>query len=852
MIPESQAAVQSAATYPLLKGRWPQGQEFEVTLDQENFVVGRTLDADLVVPQSAPFVSGRHFEVQHTPAGYAIVDLNSTNGTQLNSQYLLPMTPKKLQHGDIIRVGSERYGSSIGFAFSLPGADSDENIANAGFQTFVGVTVLEQIERVTIGRNPENDIILNSPQVGGVHAIISKMDSDNHYIQAKAPYQIVVNGTNLPFVELKAGDEVQIGPFLLTYDGATLLQYASQGYRLDVCGLYKEVKTKNGPLRILDDISLTILPREFVALVGGSGAGKSTLLDALNGFRPANGQVLINGRNLYTHYGEFRAQIGYVPQYDILPTTLTVEAALRYAAQLRLAADITAAEREARITQALETVEMNDERLRQTRIGRLSGGQRKRVSIAAELLADPKIFFLDEPAAGLDPGLEKKLMYTLRKMADEGRTVIVITHATANIIQVDQVAFLAQGKLIYFGPPREAQDYFEVGEFADIYEMTEREGTRWRQVFTEEKPEAFREYVQTRQAAVPQGDQPGAEASQRPGLLAKVGQSVRQFSVLSRRMLRLTLSDPVALFVSLLVMPFVAVQQLLVSAEHELVGDPAIIADAARAAETLTENYLPALESHTMIFGMAILAFLVGAFGGSQELIKERSIYQRERMVNLGLLPYISSKVLVFGGFALIQIAIYMLVLSLGLELPDNGVWLKGPLEMGLTLFLTVMVGMATGLFISAVSPNATVAVYLVLIVVFFQYLFGGAIHNLRDKPIELQSYIAATRWSALAMGTTVDVNELAEATIVCGNKFELDSSNVTVDPATGAPNLDALQLVETDEPACTNRAMEPDELYLPYGDDESDLFGFWGRLAGLGGVFLLGTALVLKRMDRR
>src|SRR5690606_25179606 len=136
------------------------------------------------------------------------------------------------------------------------------------------------------------------------------------------------------------------------------------------------------------DISLTILPREFVALVGGSGAGKSTLLDALNGFRPANGQVLINGRNLYTHYGEFRAQIGYVPQYDILPTTLTVETALRYAAQLRLPADVTTAEREARITQALETVEMNDERTRQTRIGRLSGGQRKRVSIAAELLAD--------------------------------------------------------------------------------------------------------------------------------------------------------------------------------------------------------------------------------------------------------------------------------------------------------------------------------------------------------------------------------------------------------------------------------------------------------------------------------
>ena len=222
--------------------------------------------------------------------------------------------------------------------------------------------------------------------------------------------------------QLKVGDQVQIGSHLLSYDGQTLLRFDSYGYRLDVVDLYKEVKTKNGPLRILDDISLTIMPREFVALVGGSGAGKSTLLDALNGFRPAQGQVLINGQELYENYDAFRAQIGYVPQSEILPTSLTVEAALQYAARLRLAADLSAQERQERITKALATVEMNTERIRQTRIGRLSGGQRKRVSIAAELLADPKIFFLDEPASGLDPGLEKKLMVTLRKMADEGRT----------------------------------------------------------------------------------------------------------------------------------------------------------------------------------------------------------------------------------------------------------------------------------------------------------------------------------------------------------------------------------------------------------------------------------------------
>jgi ABC transport system ATP-binding/permease protein len=840
---QSSQAVNGAAT-PKLIGHFPNGDTFEVTIEQNNFAIGRSLDADLVVPQTAPYVSSRHVEIQRTPAGYAVVDLDSTNGTRLNNRPLAPREATPLKHGDIIRIGSERFGSSLGFTFVDPAAETGRY---DGFQTLVGATSLLQVERVTIGRDPANDIVLASPTVARRHAVIQQYDAHVHLIRALDGHRILVNGEAVPQAQLQRNDTVQIGPHLLTYDGQSLVQYESQGYRLDVVDLHKEVKTKQGSLRLLDEISLTVLPREFVALVGGSGAGKSTLLDALNGFRPAQGQVLVNGRDLYQHYDEFRSQLGYVPQYDILPTTLTVEAALQYAAQLRLAPDTSAQERADRITQALETVELNSERIRQTPISQLSGGQRKRVSIAAELLADPKIFFLDEPASGLDPGLEKKLMHTLRKMADEGRTVVLITHATDNITQVDHVAFLSQGKLIYYGPPAGAQNYFEVSEFADIYEKIEKYGDEWRQVFTQEKPAAYEEYVVKRQASLPQGQ---GDGQRRPGVAARIGQSIHQLGVLSRRMIRMIVSDPVALFVLLLVMPFVAVQQILVSEAHELVGDPAILGDLARAAQSLTRNYLPALESHTFLFGVAMLAFLVGAFGGSQELIGERPIYRRERMINLGLLPYLASKFLVFGGFALVQTALYVGVLSLGLDLPGEGLLLPGPVEMGVTLFLTVMVGTATGLLISSVSPNSTVAMYLVLIAVFFQNLFGGAVHDLRDKPLEAQSYIAATRWSTLALGTTVDLNQLAEATIVCGNKLTLDASGLSFDPASGQLDLRGLQLVETDEPACANRAMAPDDLFLPYGNSVDDLLHFWGMLALLGIVFAAGTVLSVKRLD--
>lgn len=842
---EPQADAAQTMLTPLTLTIHQSGQpERTVPIDGDTFVVGRSAHADLSLPD-LPYVSARHFAVGRTPQGVVVVDLDSSNGTRLNNRGLTANVPTPLHNGDIIRIGEERFGVSVGFTFHNP---AERHAPLDGFGTGVGTTQLLKIQRLTIGRAPDNDIVLDSPTVARVHATVERLGEEQHVIRVAGGVETIwVNEAPVKQAPLHQGDRVQIGPHLFTFDGKTLTQFDSHGFRLDVAGVHKEVKTKNGPLRILDDISLTVMPREFVALVGGSGAGKSTLLDALNGFRPAQGQVLINGRDLYANYDSFRQQLGYVPQHDILPTTLKVEEALHYAARLRLPADASTVEREERIAQALQTVDMNGERIRQTRIDRLSGGQRKRVSIAAELLADPKIFFLDEPSSGLDPGLEKKLMYTLRKMADEGRTIILITHATANIVQVDHVGLLSQGQLVFFGPPQEAQAFFVVDDFADIYEKIEHNGLEWRQVFTQGKPAAYQKYVMRRQQNRPVAGASGPSS----GLQLSPRQAIRQLLTLSQRMVRLTFSDPIAFFVSLLVMPLVGVLQGAASETFEFTGDPAILQNAALAAENLTSNYLPAISAQTFGFGMSILAFLVGAFGGSQELLKERSVYLRERMINLQLWPYLGSKFLVFGLFASVQVALYLLVLSLQVELPADGVLFKGFLELWITLWLTVMVGVATGLFISALSSHSTMAVYLVLVVVFFQYIFGGAIHNLRDKPVEFQSYIAATRWATLAMGTTVDILDQAEATIVCGNELELNTDNVTVDPATGALDPNSLALRETDRPACSNRAVSPDELFLPYGDSIPDLLRFWGAQVVLGLAFALGALLLVKRLDR-
>ncbi len=196
-------------------------------------------------------------------------------------------------------------------------------------------------------------------------------------------------------------------------------------------------------------------------------------MDALNGLRPAQqGVVLYNGQDYYHHLAAFSTQLGYVPQDDIIHRDLTVERALYYAAKLRLPSDFTETQIKQRIEDVLDDVEMKFRR--KLLVSKLSGGQRKRVSIALELLANPSVFFLDEPTSGLDPGLDRKMMLLLRKLADKGHTIVLVTHATNNINACDYVCFLAQGgHMAYFGPPNDAKAFFGKTDFAEIYSALE-------------------------------------------------------------------------------------------------------------------------------------------------------------------------------------------------------------------------------------------------------------------------------------------------------------------------------------------------------------------------------------------
>src|SRR5437763_5777979 len=314
-------------------------------------------------------------------------------------------------------------------------------------------------------------VVLSHPQVSGRHARLEQVHGGYRIIDVGSTNHVYVNTQRITNQLLQPGDEIRIGPYKFTYTGTQLTQQdESHVVRIDALHLQK-VGSKHTIL--INDISIAIPPRKFVALVGGSGAGKSTLMDALNGLRPAQkGLVLYNGQDYYRHLAAFSTQLGYVPQEDIIHRDLTVERALYYTARMRLPEDFTQTQIKQRIEEVLEDVDMKHRR--GLLVSKLSGGQRKRVSIALELLANPSVFFLDEPTSGLDPGLDRKMMFLLRRLADKGHTIVLVTHATNNINACDYICFLAQGgRLVYFGPPEEAKKFFNKTDFAEIYSALE-------------------------------------------------------------------------------------------------------------------------------------------------------------------------------------------------------------------------------------------------------------------------------------------------------------------------------------------------------------------------------------------
>ncbi|MDN5930829.1 MAG: ATP-binding cassette domain-containing protein [Pseudonocardia sp.] len=694
------------------------------------FVIGRGPTADLDLPGA--HVSRTHLVVEWTGAGWTLTD-HSRYGTFAEGRRVTTMA---LTGPIVVHLGSPPDVTELEFR---PADPAGVLARQGGGATMSYPVASAPTGRITVGRLPDNDVVLDDLLVSRHHAELRRDARGWTITDLGTGNGTFVNGARVRSMPVGPRDVIGIGHALLQLQGERLVAAVDTG---DVAFEVRDiaVTTAEGKT-LLQGVNFGLAGKNLLAVVGPSGAGKSTLLRALTGSRPADvGDVRYAGRDLYAEYDELRHRIGLVPQDDVLHPQLTVLRALRFAARLRFPSDVPEADRERRIAEVLHELGLTNQA--HQRIDTLSGGQRKRTSVALELLTKPTLLFLDEPTSGLDPGLDKSVMGTLRELADGGRTVVVVTHSVANLDRCDRLLVLAPGgHVAYFGPPAEALAYFGQPDFSEMFLLLDRVpgevlGRRYRESLQ------FSRYVAT-------SYQPRIVDRSVPRVAPPQQRFGTQLSVLCRRYLAVIASDK-QYAISLAVLPLLlAVLARLVPGESGLSVSAAL---AARDAQPLQ-----------LMLVLVVGGALVGLAAAIRELVKERPVYTRERAIGLSLGAYLLSKLLVLGVITGLQAVVFTLLAVLGRDAPDDALLLGAPLLEVLAAVVGVTIAtMVIGLAISAFIDNADRGMPLLVLVLMLELVVSGGIFPVHGRPVlEQLAWLVPSRW-AFAMGAgTVDMNVL-------------------------------------------------------------------------------------------
>lgn len=611
-----------------------------------------------------PTVSEQHAELSFSGGRTVLRDLGSQYGTFVNGERA---AEHPLREGDLIRLGA---CESRLLLYREPQRRA---------------LVLRDIELnkpvVTLGRHISNQVHISHPTVSMFHAEIHKEGNTFLLIDKNSTNGTYVNGARVARHALRPRDRITLGGIQFVFDGSTIEQQTDGGaVRLAALGLHRSVRNLQSgrSLALLDDISLSIEPREFVGLLGPAGAGKSMLLYALNGTQPAEvGRVLVNNSDLYGEYAALKVGIGYLPQEDILHRPLTVYQCLYYAGRLRLPDDYGEKEIRARVEEVIRILDLVERA--EVEISQLSGGQRKRVSLGLELLNKPSLLFMDEPTSGQDPRTEMRLMQLFRQIANQGATVVCTTHLLGSFSLLDKVGVLVQGKLAYFGPSQEMLAYFKAARPTEVYDrLQEKSAEAWSKQY--KASELYRENV-----GEPQSEgttvirkAPVRSAPARP---APRRSQCRQAATLLRRQIELRVRG------------WASVAGMLVP--------PAVIAFLVALMKNRPN------EPKTL-FMIVFSALWFGCSAAVREIVDEQAIYRRERERGLSVCSYLSSKLVYLTALAMVQSGLFVYVLTL-MEAQENHfseAW-------GLMALMTVE-GALIGLLISALcsSPEKALAIF--------------------------------------------------------------------------------------------------------------------------------------------
>lgn len=697
--------------------------------------IGRAPENNIILDY--PMISWKHAQLIEDTAGVlTIEDLGSTNGTAVRHP------ENRIQRQTVTAEDSVFFGS---FKMRVSRLLEPGRVA-------LGDATQDHVRfsgnEMTIGRDPSCEYPLSYPMVSWRHAKLTRTGRGIEIEDLGSKNGTFVDGKRISGrVLLQTGSQIGLGSFRFT-----LLDdkgnFAKKDYRgnvtVEAAGVVVEIHKSGNRRRLLDPVALTVYPSELVALMGPAGAGKTTLLKALNGYTPPDeGHVLFNGDDLYANQEQFRLQIGYVPQDDILHPQLTVREALYYTAKLRT--DLRDEEIDNRIKQVLKDLDIDD--IGNRLIGSperkvISGGQRKRVNIAMELLSDPSVLFLDEPTSGLSSQDAFQVMELLRRLADSGKTIITTIHQPSIDIfkQFDSLIMVARdkgdnaGMLVYFGPAYpESIEFFNPslqgknGGAATpellMSGLKQDAAPNWAKQYSRSPYKEM--FVDSRAGKVVSS---AAQTNSSPKRQFGIGQAL----VLSARNGLLKRRDRVQMLILLGQAPLFAI---LVGVAFGSLKDQQFHDAAAWAA------FCGRVAS--VHFLMVVAAVWFGCNNAARDIVGETAIFLRERMVNLKLPSYVFSKFSILG-----LICVFQCVALLGITYALCG--LEGPFFTLLGVLIACsLVGAALGLLISAQAPTTESAIAFLPVVLLPFILLGGGIKPVHDMPTVAQwvAAICPTRW---------------------------------------------------------------------------------------------------------
>lgn len=740
-----------------------QGVCFAVPVRAPACVLGRRPDADIVLPGLA--VSERQASVQLEPDGSCrLHDLGSRNGVFVNGKHISECV---LHDGDIVTVGEGAAIGQVRLTFVTP--MSRPNAASATSEhleaqaspivktpsqarlDWQALDVPQSGQPLLIGRSPTAHCPLPHPLISWRHAVLRREGEEVLVEDLHSTNGTYVNYKRIQAPHaLKPQDRLQFGPYELLFDGTRLLasHAIKTGMRMEIHELSRTIKAGSRRRQLLDRVTLVVEPGEMVAIVGGSGAGKTTLLRAMAGVTPATGgHVLFDGVDGYAHPDWVRGRIGYVPQDDIVHGSLSVHDALYYTARLRFAQDLDTAELDRRIDAVLSELSLAHKR--DTLIEALSGGERKRVNVAVELMCDVPILFLDEPNGPLDPHLRADMRSFMRELARKGRTVVLVTHMPEDALASDLVAFLGQGgKLCFYGPPQEALSFFGRPDLEQVYKSVAEleQAEQWHQRFTHSSLAS--QFVSSRltPGALPATSAATTRPSPRRNraLRTRRQSGWRQFSLLTRRYVKILVQDRKNLLVLLLQAPVIAVLLALIT-----------------SAGVFQSSNGP-FDAQKVVFLLAVVTIWFGISNAVREIAKEEKIYLRERLAGLKAWPYILSKIVVLAGLCTLQALILLLavVARTGLPAPGTHLFIPPLAELLVTMLLAGWAGVALGLLVSAFASNPDKAISAAPLVLLPQLLLAGVIFPV-SGPVQAVSDLTISRWAVQALGTSADLDHL-------------------------------------------------------------------------------------------